>query len=38
VQMIRARQLEGFPLTASPAPLLGRLCRDGRDPVDRPDP
>ena len=38
VQVIRARQLEGFPLTASPAPLLERLCRDGSEPVDRPDP
>jgi peptidoglycan-N-acetylglucosamine deacetylase len=38
VQMIRARQLEGFPLTASPASLLERLCRDGSEPVDRPDP
>ena len=31
--MIRARQLQGFPLTASPEPLLGRLCRqDGEGP------
>jgi hypothetical protein len=36
VQMIRARQLQGFPLPASPAPLLERLCRQGSDRADRP--
>ena len=38
VQMIRARQLQDFPLPASPAPLLERLCREGGELADRPDP
>lgn len=38
LQMIRSRQLQGFLFTASPAPLLERLCRDASDLTDRPDP
>jgi peptidoglycan/xylan/chitin deacetylase (PgdA/CDA1 family) len=38
VQMIRARELKGYPFTASPEPLLGRLCRDANERADRPDP
>jgi len=38
MQMIRSRQLQGFPFTASPAPLLERFCLDGSEPPDRPDP
>jgi len=29
-QMIRSRHLEGFTFTASPAPLLERLCLDAK--------
>jgi peptidoglycan-N-acetylglucosamine deacetylase len=38
VQMIRARELKGYPFTASPEPLLERLCRDANERADRPDP
>ena len=38
VQMIRARQLQGFPLPASPAPLLERFCRQAGERAERPDP
>jgi peptidoglycan-N-acetylglucosamine deacetylase len=38
VQMIRARQLQGFPVPASPAPLLERFCLQGGEHANRPDP
>jgi peptidoglycan/xylan/chitin deacetylase (PgdA/CDA1 family) len=37
-QMIRSRQLQGFTFTASPAPLLERLCLDANAAAARPDP
>jgi hypothetical protein len=38
VQMVRARQLQGFPFPASPAPLLERFCLQGGEHANRPDP
>jgi peptidoglycan-N-acetylglucosamine deacetylase len=37
-QVIRSRQVQGWPFTASPAPLLDRLCLDGNERAGRPDP
>jgi len=38
IQMIRARQLEAFPLPASPAPLLERFCSGSSDGPEHWDP
>jgi len=38
VQMLRARQIRGFPLPSSPAPLLERLCLPEGERAERPDP
>ncbi|HSP19621.1 MAG TPA: polysaccharide deacetylase family protein [Myxococcaceae bacterium] len=38
VQMIRSRQIAGFPIPASPAPLLERFCASPGDAAKHPDP
>ncbi len=38
VQMVRSRQLDGFPVPASPEPLLERVCRSGAERAGRLDP
>src|SRR5262249_52765338 len=37
-QVPRPRQLQGVTFTASPAPLLERLCLDAKEAPDAPDP
>jgi peptidoglycan/xylan/chitin deacetylase (PgdA/CDA1 family) len=38
VQMVRARQIQGFPFPASSGALLERMCRPAGEGASRPDP